>query len=318
MTTLPSRADIVDPNRTVAQAQDDRGDVRDVVAELRGGSGEETLTLANDAITPTVAAVAVDTEGQAATDDLRQIVQTNHPDGREIVVRAVDASRLITLRHLAGGAGQIELVAGRDILLNARHCIFLRRAGTRWVQMFETRPGGAVGQIGWTASATAPVGSVFCFGQLLATASYPELFAEIGYTFGGSGANFGVPDLRDRAAIGKGDMGGTPAGRMPNTGAGSPGIDTSVLGASGGVDRHQLLAAQLPQVTPTITDPTHGHNTNARALAGSAGLQSGPTAFSNAATASANSTGITIDSFGSDEAHPNVQPLQVFNAFIWT
>ncbi len=319
MTNLPARADIVDPNRTVAQAQDDRGDVRDVVSELRGGSGEETLTLAGDAITPTRATVRIDTEGQTATDDLRQIVQTNHPDGRELVLLAADPGRKVLVRNLSGGAGQIQTLAGRDVLLQKRFCMIVRRVATRWLQLYETRiAAGAVGQVGYTASAAAPPGGILCYGQLIATADEPELFAELGYTFGGSGAQFGLPDLRDRTTIGKGDMGGTPAGRITNTGDGNPGIDTSVLGASGGVDRHQLTEAQLAQVTPGLTDPGHPHTTNARALSGAGGLQAGGTAFSDAAVANANTTGISANALGGDQAHPNVQPGQVLNAFIWT
>lgn len=51
-------------------------------------------------------------------------------------------------------------------------------------------PTGA--QIGWH-STTAPVGWVLCDGSSFATTKYPALFAELGYTYGGSGANFNVP-----------------------------------------------------------------------------------------------------------------------------
>lgn len=35
-----------------------------------------------------------------------------------------------------------------------------------------------------------------CNGQSVTVAGYPDLFSRIGYTFGGSGANFNVPDFR--------------------------------------------------------------------------------------------------------------------------
>lgn len=302
MTTLPSRADIVDPNRTVAEAQGDRGDVRDVVAELRGGSAEEALTLAADIITPTVAAIVIDTEGQLATDDLARIVLDNIPDGRELVIRAADATRRITVKQLAGGSGELELIAGRDIVLNDRHCLFIRRFGLRLVQMFETRPGGAVGEIGWTASVGAPKGSLLAYGQLVNTADYPELFAEIGYTYGGSGPQFGILDLRDRTVIGVGNMGGTPAGHITNTGAGNPGLDTSVLGAAGGVDRHQLTVAQLA----AHAHPTRGQTTPQ------------PVTNTGAGTAPATDQPTNTGDAGGDEPHPNVQPGIVLNGFIWT
>ncbi|HEU4864994.1 MAG TPA: phage tail protein [Actinomycetota bacterium] len=41
-----------------------------------------------------------------------------------------------------------------------------------------------------------------CGGQSLATASYPELFAEIGYTYGGAGSTFNLPDLNGRHSVG--------------------------------------------------------------------------------------------------------------------
>lgn len=46
------------------------------------------------------------------------------------------------------------------------------------------------------AGSTAPTGWLLCDGTSKATASYPELQAAIGYTYGGSGANFNVPDCR--------------------------------------------------------------------------------------------------------------------------
>ncbi|NBP58985.1 hypothetical protein EBU71_21050 [bacterium] len=51
-------------------------------------------------------------------------------------------------------------------------------------------------------SASIPSGFLLCDGTSYATASYAALFAVIGYTYGGAGANFNVPDLRDRTVCG--------------------------------------------------------------------------------------------------------------------
>ena len=51
-------------------------------------------------------------------------------------------------------------------------------------------------------SASIPSGFLLCDGTSYATASYTALFAVIAYTYGGSGANFNVPDLRDRTICG--------------------------------------------------------------------------------------------------------------------
>jgi microcystin-dependent protein len=51
-------------------------------------------------------------------------------------------------------------------------------------------------------SASIPSGFLLCDGQSVSTTTYAALFAVIGYTYGGSGANFNVPDLTDRTVVG--------------------------------------------------------------------------------------------------------------------
>lgn len=82
------------------------------------------------------------------------------------------------------------------------------------------------------AGFAAPTGFHDCDGASLAVADYPELFARIGYTWGGSGANFNLPDLRGRTAIGVG------------TGSG---LTARALAASGGEESHALTEAEVPQ-----------------------------------------------------------------------
>ena len=48
------------------------------------------------------------------------------------------------------------------------------------------------------ATANAPTGWLTCDGQSVATATYPDLFAATGYMWGGSGANFNVPNFLSR------------------------------------------------------------------------------------------------------------------------
>ena len=51
-------------------------------------------------------------------------------------------------------------------------------------------------------SASIPSGFLLCDGQSVSTSTYAALFAVIAYTYGGSGGNFNVPDLRDRTVAG--------------------------------------------------------------------------------------------------------------------
>jgi Phage Tail Collar Domain len=63
--------------------------------------------------------------------------------------------------------------------------------------------GWDVGDIKKKGTAPIPAKWLRCNGNAYSTSSYPELFAVIGYTYGGSGATFNVPDLNGRHPIGE-------------------------------------------------------------------------------------------------------------------
>jgi microcystin-dependent protein len=52
-------------------------------------------------------------------------------------------------------------------------------------------------------SASIPSGFLECNGASVSTTTYAALFAVVGYTYGGSGASFNVPDLQDRTIVNK-------------------------------------------------------------------------------------------------------------------
>jgi microcystin-dependent protein len=52
-------------------------------------------------------------------------------------------------------------------------------------------------------SAIIPSGFLECNGASVSTSTYAALFAVIGYTYGGSGASFNLPDLTDRTVVNK-------------------------------------------------------------------------------------------------------------------
>lgn len=60
------------------------------------------------------------------------------------------------------------------------------------------------GEIVDYAGPVAPAGWLLADGALVATATYPDLFGVIGYTYGGAGANFNLPDYRGRTGYGVG------------------------------------------------------------------------------------------------------------------
>ncbi len=84
----------------------------------------------------------------------------------------------------------------------------------------------AIGLITMWGTTSAPTDWLLCIGQGLDTTTYADLFAVIGYTFGGAGATFNLPDLQERIPIGKS---GTYA--IGDTGGGAITLATSNLPA---------------------------------------------------------------------------------------
>jgi microcystin-dependent protein len=133
----------------------------------------------------------------------------------------------------------------------------------------------------------APFGYLLCDGSSYATATYPALFAAIGYNWGGSGPNFNVPDIRGRASIGAGNG----AGLTPRT-----------LAATIGEENHVLVSGEMPN---------HTHPMGAASLTG---LPSGgfPYLGIGAGFPIPEVTGAT----GGGGAHNNMQPSVVVNKVI--
>lgn len=63
--------------------------------------------------------------------------------------------------------------------------------------------GIATGIISQFAGSVAPSGYLLCDGQSVSTTTFADLFAVIGYTYGGSDASFNVPNLQGRIPVGR-------------------------------------------------------------------------------------------------------------------
>jgi microcystin-dependent protein len=100
-------------------------------------------------------------------------------------------------------------------------------------------PAGVIMPFG---GAAAPVGFLLCDGTSYPVASFPNLFATLGYTYGGSGPNFSVPDMRGRVPVGAGQ--GT-------------GLTNRALGGRAGEENHTLSIAEM--AAHTHVQPDHFH-----------------------------------------------------------
>lgn len=131
-------------------------------------------------------------------------------------------------------------------------------------------------------AAAAPPGYLLCDGSSYATADFPELFAALGYAFGGSGSSFQVPNLTDNVVIGAGGA--------------------YALAAVGGEAAHQLTENELAAHVHTIP-------LTATTLA----VEPGEVTVMTPIPILTQNTGST----GGDVPHNNLQPYQAITYVIY-
>jgi microcystin-dependent protein len=101
------------------------------------------------------------------------------------------------------------------------------------------------GMISIHSASVAPTGWLLCDGTSYGSASYTTLFNVIGYTFGGSGANFNVPNLKGRIVVGI-DIAQ---------------VEFDTRGETGGAMTHQHTISAITSIGSSNHDG-HGHNMN--------------------------------------------------------
>jgi microcystin-dependent protein len=188
-----------------------------------------------------------------------------------------------------------------------------------------------VGDMKYSARSDDHIGWLKCDGRSLNKNTYSNLFAVIGYSFGGSGDNFNLPN---------------PAGHVLGAIGSGAGLTTRSMGDISGTETHTLTVDELAEHTHTIdangvhthtiNDPGHTHtfninNTDDDNFSGQPGQM--PPADANttisSGTTNSRTTGITINSSGShthnaqntgsNEPFSIMQPtLFIGNAFIYS
>ena len=164
----------------------------------------------------------------------------------------------------------------------------------------------AVGTIYPFAGSTIPDTFMLCDGSALDTTEYSELFSVIGYTYGGSGDSFNIPDLRGKVLVG----------------CDSSDTSFNALGKKGGAKEVTLTVAQMPEheghlyqnVTDIEAGPPPigtfaGYLTNSTMTAHSS---SGGRGWNSVAGNEIVPAGV---SRGGDQPHNNMPPYVAF--YIW-
>jgi len=150
------------------------------------------------------------------------------------------------------------------------------------------------GTISMWPTASAPTGYLLCNGASVATATYPTLFAVIGYTFGGSGSSFLLPNYTNRMPYG------------------------TTIGATGGTADAIVVSHTH---TATVTDPGHLHTVNLAVVVSSSDTINGSGGFPRGAgTTSTATTGISVanSTTGVSGTNANLPPYLGINFIIKT
>jgi microcystin-dependent protein len=176
-------------------------------------------------------------------------------------------------------------------------------------------PAGVISQF---AGATAPSGYLLCQGQTLSTTTYANLFSTIGYTYGGTGSSFLLPNLKGRIPVGQD----------------TAQSEFNVLGETDGAKTVAITEAQMPSHTHVQNPHTHSLPTNqytpsvysASPSSPFGELNSGEGAVLSTFWAFNGSQGLrpmmpltaTNQNTGGNQAHNNLQPYIVVNYIIKT
>lgn len=141
MATLPAASYLSNAARTEGEYKQAHEDHLAGTKQIPGaGVAELTATIASGSITPAGSGgvVVIDTEAAAATDDLTNIATTNYPDGSFILIRNSNAARFVVVKHLAGGAGQMNLDgSGEYTLDDTKKWLLLQRRSADWYEIFR-------------------------------------------------------------------------------------------------------------------------------------------------------------------------------------
>lgn len=137
---------------------------------------------------------------------------------------------------------------------------------------------------------------------------------------GDGSTTFNIPNDQDVVKAGRSNMGGTSRNLLTGL---SGGINGDKLGSFGGAESHTLTEAQLPTISENIPAQqiTFGYNTaTIEKGTGSSGSQTAVTTVGSGGSTATCTDDASPGSitFGSGEAHNNVQPTRITNYIIFT
>lgn len=110
------------------------------IRHLPGAFPVQSVVITDGQITPTAAALSVDTEGGAPADDLTAIAPGDLHAGMLLALCSVDAGRKVIIKNSAGASG-IQTLDGKDVVLNTQYAVMLRLVSTESLTLWREEPG---------------------------------------------------------------------------------------------------------------------------------------------------------------------------------
>lgn len=127
------------------------------IRHLPGAFPVQSVVITDGQITPTAAALSVDTEGGAPADDLTAIAPGDLHAGMLLALCSVDAGRKVTIKNSAGASG-IQTLDGKDVVLDTQYAVMLRLVSTESLTRWREEPGPL--RLGLTVSTPDTLGGV--------------------------------------------------------------------------------------------------------------------------------------------------------------
>ena len=106
---------------------------------------------------------------------------------------------LLKIRNKANNAwGTLCSIDAQSGAVDAIDAYTKQESDERYAQKSDITDGVKIGSyLLWSSQSVTPAGFLVCDGRSLKKSEYAELFAVIGYTYGGSGENFNIPVFND-------------------------------------------------------------------------------------------------------------------------
>jgi microcystin-dependent protein len=164
-----------------------------------------------------------------------------------------------------------------------------------------------LGQIKMFAGNFAPVGWLFCQGQILSISQNTALFSLLGTTYGGNGTStFALPNLQGCFVMSSGQ---------------GPGLSPRDLGETGGEAAVTLLTTSMPAHTHNAEANTAGGNTDSPTGADWAFAHKGKApimAYTASESSNVPMNAEALAPAGGSQPHNNLPPYLVINFIIAT